>query len=67
MKIIERSDAEYMADMRRIYEDEMKPMLLQGISLTKAFRILGVGNNKNSRKHRELRQMALDDGYQLRR
>lgn len=67
MRIIERSDKEYMEDLHREYEEVMKPLLNQGISLSECFRRMGVNTGRNSRRHRELRQIALDDGYKLRR
>ena len=67
IKLIERTDKEYMEDMRKIYDDELKPLLDDGYSLTNAFRKIGVATGTTARKSRELRQMALDDGYVLRR
>lgn len=53
--------------MSNLNENEMKPLLDKGISMTEAFRRMGVGCGKGARKHRELRRIALERGYQLRR
>lgn len=63
--IIERNEQEYMDDIRRIYEDEIKPLINEGYSLTKAFKTVGVRTGKSARKSKEIRKMALDDGYKL--
>ena len=63
--IIERTEEEYMEDMRKMYVDEVKPLLEEGYSLTKAFKTVGVSTGKSARKSKELRKMALDDGYKL--
>ena len=65
--IIERNEQEYMEDMRRIYQNEIKPLLNKGYSLTKAFKTVGVATGRSARKSKELRKLALDDGYKLRR
>ena len=65
--IIERSEKEYMEDMKRIYEHEVKPLLLQGFTLTKAFKTVGVATGKSARKSKELRKLALNDGYVMRK
>ncbi len=67
MKIIERTDKEYMAELQEMYQNEIKPSLDEGMSLTKVFMKLNIHCGKTARKYRELRQMAIDDGYQLRR
>lgn len=65
--IIERSEDEYMEDMSRIYEFELKPLLDKGYSLTKAFNTIGVSTGKSARKSKELRKLALENGYVLQR
>lgn len=65
--IIERNEKEYMEDMRRIYEKEVKPLLIEGFSLTKAFKTVGVATGKSARKSKELRKLALSDGYVMRK
>ena len=67
MKIIERTEQEYLEDIEKQYEQEMKPLLDKGISMTEAFRRMGVGCGRGARKHRELRRICLERGYQLRR
>ena len=64
--IIEMNEKEYMEEMNRMYEEEVKPLLNKGFSLTKTFKKLGVATGKHSRKSKELRKLALDDGYKLR-
>ena len=63
--IIERTEEEYMNDMRKMYDNELKPLLDEGFSLTKAFKTIGVNTGKSARKSKELRKMALNDGYKL--
>lgn len=65
--IIERTEEEYMNDVRKMYDNELKPLLDKGFSLTKSFKIIGVNSGKSARKYKELRKMALNDGYKLRR
>lgn len=65
--VIERTEEEYFADIRELYETELKPLLLKGYSLTASFRTMKIASNHKSRKYRLLRQFALDDGYQLRK
>lgn len=64
--IIERCEEDYMKEMKELYEKEVKPLLIKGYSLTKAFKTIGVATGKSARKSKELRQLALDDGYVLR-
>ena len=66
IKVIEQTNEEYLEGLKKIYDDEIKPLLDEGYSLTNAFRKIGVTTSR-SRKSRELRQIALDDGYVLRR
>ena len=63
--IIERSEEEYMEEMKRMYDEEVKPLLNEGYSLTKAFKTVGVRTGKTTRKSKELRKLALEDGYKL--
>ena len=65
--IIERSEEEYMEEMRNLYKDEVKPLLDKGYSLTRAFHTIGVASGKSARKSKELRKLALADGYQMRK
>ena len=67
MKVIERTDAEYLQDIREQYDNEMKPLLDSGMSLTEAFRRMGINCGRGSRKYKELRRIALEEGYKLRR
>ena len=67
MKVIERTDAEYLQDIREQYDKEMKPLLDTGMSLTEAFRRMGINCGRSSRKYKELRRIALEEGYKLRR
>lgn len=67
MRVIERTDEEYLEDIYQQYLKEMKPLLDTGMSLTEAFRRLGINNGRGSRKHREMRRIALEEGYKLRR
>ena len=64
--IIERCEEDYMNEMHEIYENELKPLLDKGFSLTRAFKTIGVATGKSARKSKELRKLALDDGYVLR-
>lgn len=65
--VIERTEEEYLEDIRELYETELKPLLLQGYSLTASLRKLKVASNYKSQKYKLLRKFALDDGYQLRK
>lgn len=66
-KVIERTEKEYLEDIYQQYLKEMKPLLDNGMSLTEAFRKLGIGSGRGGRKHREMRRIALEEGYKLRR
>ena len=61
--IIELSEKEYLAELRDIYENEVKYYLMKGKSLTWCMKRLKIGTGKYNRKYQEIRQMALDDGY----
>lgn len=65
--IIEMNEQEYLDDIKRLYECEMKPLLLKGWSLTRATKFMGIRSGRHNRKYWELRKLALADGYQLRR
>lgn len=65
--IIERNEEEYMKDMENIYYNEIKPLLDKGYSLTKAFKTIGVATGRSARKSKELRKLAVNDGYKMRR
>lgn len=65
--IIERSESEYMKDIQDLYDNEIKPLLDKGYSLTKAFNMNGITTGKKKRKGRELRKLALNDGYKMKR
>ena len=65
--VIERTEEEYLEDIRELYETELKPLLLQGYSLTASLRKLKVASNYKSQKYKLLRKFALDDGYKLRK
>jgi len=67
MGIIERNEEEYMEEMKDIYWNEVKPLLNKGYSLTKAFNTVGINGGRGARKCREIRELALKDGYKLRR
>ena len=67
MNIIERTNEEYLDDIKKQYETELKPLLDTGMSLSAAFRKLGIASGRGARKHRELRRIALEEGYILRR
>ena len=67
MRIIERSDKEYMEDIKHLYETEVKPLLQKGYSFTRATRTLGIGSGGYRRKYWELQKLAIADGYKLRR
>ena len=65
--IIERSEEEYMDEIKKIYNNDIKPLLDKGYSLTKAFNMNGITTGKKKRKGRELRRLALEDGYRFKR
>jgi len=63
--IIERSDAEYMQEIKELYEKEVKPYIQKGKSFTYCMNKLKLSSTRYSRKYRELRKMALEDGYKF--
>ena len=67
MRIIERTDEEYREEMNSIYNNEIKPLLNEGFSLTRAFDTVGICTGKYARKAKELRKLALEDGYKMKR
>lgn len=64
--IIERTDEEYVQEIEDIYNEQIKPRLNEGMSLTRALKSIGKGTSGKSRWYREMRQLAFDDGYQSR-
>lgn len=55
---------EYKDDLDLLYEERVKPLLDQGYSLTKVLRSLGY---TNGRMYYELRECALNDGYEFKK
>jgi len=66
MNIIERTDEQYVQDLRELYEEHIQPQILAGKSLTKALEAIGKHTSTRHRWYREIRQFAIEDGYKPR-
>lgn len=63
--IIERNEEEYLQEIKLLYSSKIKPLLINGYSLTKALNMVGITTGKG-RKREEIRKLVLKDGYVMR-